>query len=180
MVHTIPWNRLLLDVGFGLDTEVCIKGQQHSLYSVGTKNLSAPDYIKGFAAFAELFEQYPETRTSTLEIEFFANQAVVAVPLNSTAYPWRDIQAQVMIQMSFTGSPTGPAAEAANAVAQNLRTAFTKTSGYDQLEVYVSYAHGDEDPSAWYGVDKLDRLVTLKNKWDPNNLFQFDNGIPLK
>ncbi|KAI4236998.1 MAG: hypothetical protein LQ349_002185 [Xanthoria aureola] len=179
-VQTLPWNRLLRQVGFQLNDLVCIKEQQHSLYSVGTRNLSSPDYISAFAKYDRLFADYPDTRFSTLELEVFPTQAVVAVPRDSTAYPWRDIQGHVMIQMSFTGSPTSPGAKAANKVAQELRTAFSKTSGYNQLEVYVSYAHGDEDPAAWYGKDKLPRLVELKKKWDPKNIFRFDNPLPSK
>ncbi|KAL9595232.1 MAG: hypothetical protein Q9219_006566 [cf. Caloplaca sp. 3 TL-2023] len=177
-LQTVPWNRLLRQLGFQLNDLVCIKQQQHSMYSVATKNLSSPDYITAFAKYDQLYAEYPETRGSTLEIEFFATQAVLAVPYDSTAYPWRDVQAQVMIQMSFTGSPTGPAANAANKVAQDLRTAFTKTSGYNQLEIYVSYAHGDEDPASWYGKDKLPRLVKLKNQWDPKSIFRYDNPVP--
>ncbi|KAL9039404.1 MAG: hypothetical protein Q9180_002547 [Flavoplaca navasiana] len=176
--QTLPWNRLLRQLGFQLNDLVCIKEQQHSMYSVGTKNLSSPDYISAFAKYDQLFADYPDTRLSTLEIEVFPTQAVVAVAHDSTAYPWRDIEAQVMIQMSFTGSPTSPGANAANKVAQELRTAFSKTSGYDQLEIYVSYAHGDEDPAAWYGKDKLPRLIELKKKWDPKDIFRYDNPLP--
>ncbi|KAL9005330.1 MAG: hypothetical protein Q9188_001894 [Gyalolechia gomerana] len=178
--QTVPWNRLLRQLGFQLNDLVCIKEMQHSMYSVATKNLSSPDYIAAFAAYDKLYADYPDTRGSTLEIEFFPTQAVVAVPLDSTAYPWRDVEAQVMIQMSFTGSPTSPAANAANKLAQDLRTAFTKTSGYDELEIYVSYAHGDEDPASWYGKDKLPRLIELKKEWDPKDVFRYDNPLPSK
>lgn len=177
--QTVPWKTFLIDLGFHLDLAVCEKEQQHSLYSVATKNLSVPDYISAFNKFDKLYSDYPETRGSTLEVEFFPNQAVVAVPLDSTAYPWRDVQAQVMIQMAFTGNPTGPAANASNILASELRTAFAKTSGYKDLEIYISYAHGDEDPAAWYSKEKLPRLVALKKKWDPKNIFQYDNGLPL-
>ncbi|KAL8940821.1 MAG: hypothetical protein Q9216_002610 [Gyalolechia sp. 2 TL-2023] len=176
--QTIPWNRLLRQLGFQLNDLVCIKEQQHSMYSVATKNLSAPDYIAAFAGYDKLYADYPDTRGSTLEIEIFPTQAVLAVPLDSTAYPWRDVEAQVMIQMSFTESPTSPAANAANQLARDLRAAFTKTSGYDELEIYVSYAHGDEDPASWYGKDKLPRLIELKREWDPKDIFRYDNPLP--
>ncbi|KAF7504179.1 hypothetical protein GJ744_002598 [Endocarpon pusillum] len=144
--QTVPWKTYLTDLGFQLGIAVCEKGQQHSMYSVATKNLSVPDYITAFNTFDKLFNDYPETRGSTLEVELFPNQAVVAVPLESTAYPWRDVQAHVMIQMAFTGSLAGPAADASNSLARELRTAFAKTSGYQDLQIYTSYAHGDEDP----------------------------------
>ncbi|KAL8833380.1 MAG: hypothetical protein Q9176_008008 [Flavoplaca citrina] len=140
------------------------------MYSVGTKNLSSPDYIGAFAKYDQLFADHPDTRLSTFEIEVFPTQAVVAVAYDSTAYPWRDIEAQVMIQMSLTGRPTSPGANAANKVAQELPQPSAKLR-----EIYVSYAPGDEDPAAWYGKDKLPRLIELKKKWDPKDIFRYDN-----
>ena len=180
-IHTLPWNRLLLDSGFGLVSAVCVKEQKHSMYSVGAKTLSSPTYISAFNRYAALFQQYPETIGSTLEIEFFPNQAVLATPDSATAYPWRDIKAQLMIQMQWTGvADDSPAANAANVLAKQVRSDFIKTSGYPEHHVYVSYAHGDEDPKAYYSAEKLPRLVDLKNKWDPKNVFRFDNSIPMK
>ena len=177
----VPWETFLIQSGFNLDLAVCEKEQQLSLYSVAAKTISYTDYIYAFDQFDQLYTTYPETRGSTLEIEFFPNQAVLAVPLSSTAYPWRDVQAQLMIQMDITGSdPTGPAATAANNLARELRPRFQATSGYEELEVYVSYAHGDEKPENWYGKQNLPRLVQLKNEWDPQNLFQYDNGLPMQ
>ena len=179
--HDVPWETFLIQSGFGLDLAVCEKEQQHSMFSVAAKNLSYPDYIYAFNKFDQLYATYPETLGSTLEIEFFPNQAVLAVPLASTAYPWRDVQAQLMIQMAIAGNDTtGPAATAANRLAQELRPRFQATSGYDDLEVYVSYAHGDEKPENWYGRRNLPRLVRLKNEWDLRNLFRYDNGLPMK
>lgn len=45
------------------------------------------------------------------------------------------------------------------------------------LEVYVNYAHGDEGPVAWYSERKLPRLLALKSRWDPKNLFKWTNGL---
>ena len=178
--NNVPWSIFLTQLGFHLDLPVCDKGQLHSMYSVATKNLSWPDYVYAFSQFDQLFTQYPETIGSTLEVEFFPNQAVLAQPYDSSAYAFRDVNAQVMIQMDFSGSATGPAANAANQLAQELRPRFQATSGYPELEIYVSYAHGDEQPENWYGKDKLPRLVQLKQQWDPQNLFQYDNPVPLQ
>lgn len=44
--------------------------------------------------------------------------------------------------------------------------------------MYVNYAHGDEPLEAIYGAEKLPRLIGLKQKWDPNNIFAFNNALP--
>ena len=180
VIHTLPWNKLITQAGFGLDAPVCTKGVPHSGFAAGVKNLSVPTFKTAFAAYADMYQKYPETQGSVLEIEFFPNQAVVAVPNDATAYPWRDINAQVMFEMSFPGGATSPAGIYANSLAVKLRDAFVKTSGYKTLETYVSYAHGDEDPIYTFGASKLPRLVQLKNKWDPKNIFGHDKPIPLK
>lgn len=73
---------------------------------------------------------------------------------------------------------TSPEAEApSNALARTLRAQYVSTSGYDGLRVYVSYAHGDESLEERYGAAKLGRLQALKRRWDPANVFGFDNGL---
>ncbi|KAL0265415.1 hypothetical protein SLS55_001382 [Diplodia seriata] len=71
------------------------------------------------------------------------------------------------------------AADAANQKAQELRAGLAATSGYDDLVVYVSYAHGDETPEQIFGADKLPRLAALKEEWDPRNVFGFGNAVPM-
>ena len=80
-----------------------------------------------------------------------------------------------MISMDWTD----PSIEnKANDFAKNLRSKFVATAGYPALAVYVSYAHGDEPPQSMYGAAKLPRLTKLKQKWDPKNVFRFNNGLP--
>lgn len=80
-----------------------------------------------------------------------------------------------MLQFSWTD----PSLEdRVNSFARSLRAEYVATSGYDSLEVYVSYAHGDEPLEQIYGAEKLPRLIGLKNKWDPHNVFAFNNALP--
>jgi FAD/FMN-containing dehydrogenase len=46
--------------------------------------------------------------------------------------------------------------------------------------VYVNYQAGDEGEDrirAAYGAEKYERLVALKNKYDPTNLFRLNQNI---
>lgn len=63
-----------------------------------------------------------------------------------------------------------------NAFARSNRDRFAKTSGFADLELYTTYAHGDEGPEVWYR-DSLPRLRSLKQKWDLENRFRFFNPI---
>lgn len=80
-----------------------------------------------------------------------------------------------MFQMTWTETSV---AEQANALGRSLRDDFAATSGYNSLAAYVNYAHGDEQVTAIYGERKLQRLTTLKNEWDPDNVFAFNHALP--
>lgn len=65
------------------------------MYSVGIKNIDVATHMSVFERIVQFYEDYPAARGSTLEIEFFPTQAVLATPESATAYPWRDFQAQM-------------------------------------------------------------------------------------
>jgi fumiquinazoline A oxidase len=64
-----------------------------------------------------------------------------------------------------------------NEFLSSSRAKLQATSGFSDLSVYVDYAHGDEGPRGWYSSRKLDRLSTLKEQWDPQGLFSWNNPI---
>ena len=43
----------------------------------------------------------------------------------------------------------------------------------EPLRAYVNYSFGDETESEMYGADKLPKLQTLKNKYDPRGKVSF-------
>lgn len=82
-----------------------------------------------------------------------------------------------MIQMRWD-KPGDKVEDVADAVGKELRADLNAASGYDDLAVYVNYAHGDETPEQIYGARKLQRLSQLKAKYDPRNTFRFGNALP--
>ena len=66
-----------------------------------------------------------------------------------------------------------------NTFLDEARNNFTKTSGYDNLTLYINYGHGDEGPEVLYSARKLERLTRLKREWDPHQQFSFNNPLPL-
>lgn len=94
-VNILPWNKLVLEAGFGLNAAACVKGQIHSFFGVSINNISAPTQQQIFTDLAQLHSQTPGARGSAIELEFFPTQAVLAVPDAATAYPWRNNIAQV-------------------------------------------------------------------------------------
>jgi FAD/FMN-containing dehydrogenase len=109
---------------------------------------------------------------SALLIEQFGG-AVARVPASETAFAQRDAMFNLAI-ITRWGDPSTAAShiEWARATSDAARP-FT-TGG-----VYLNYldAEGPERVRAAYGPAKYDRLVALKRKYDPTNLFRVNQNI---
>ncbi|CAH0003352.1 unnamed protein product [Clonostachys byssicola] len=172
----VPWNRLVATAGGGVDQLICQPNTIRDLYNVNLKNYSAATFQQVFTKMADFYENHPGGRNSIVGIELFPNQAMAAVPLDETAFPWRD--ATGYIYATFIWGPGDSNTEsAARSLGPELRNDLAATSGYDSLTVFVNYARGDEPLESVYGADKLPRLVDLKRTWDPDNVFRYNNGL---
>ncbi|KAK9794164.1 putative FAD-binding PCMH-type domain-containing protein [Seiridium cardinale] len=173
------WDTVIQSVAGGIDALSCTDNLTHIVNGANVRNLSASTYKEVFQKTAVFLEAYPGARISQVEISMYPNQAATAVPDDETAYPWRDARAYVSPQL--TVDPTMVANStlelAMEAFAEEIREDIVATSGYLGLAVYVNNAHGDETPEQIYSERKLPRLTSLKEKWDPNNVFRFYNPI---
>ncbi|RWA14898.1 hypothetical protein EKO27_g140 [Xylaria grammica] len=151
-------------------------GSLQSIHTVTVRRLASETFSSVFDKFDAFVKQYPDSRASALIFETFSNNAVLSVPSDKTAYPWRDAKGYFMLQLRWTGLDN-PFGDTANAFAKELRADFVATSGYPELSVYVSYAYGDETLEQKFGRDKLPRLLELKKKWDPENIFGYCNPL---
>jgi len=154
---------------------MCKKGNPVSTYTVGIKGIDIPTLNTLFNDMNAFWKQYPQTRASTIYYETLPIQAVKKVPADFNSYPpsHREIETHVlMTYVNNDRSIDGAVEQLANKNRENL----VKTSGFNQLELYTTYAHGDEGVNAWYR-DSLPRLQSLKTKYDPDNRFRFFNPI---
>ena len=69
------------------------------------------------------------------------------------------------------------AADAVKEFGLEVRELVSRTSGYEDLAVYVNYSHGDETLEQRHGANKLSKLRELKKRWDPDNVFRYNSGI---
>jgi hypothetical protein len=89
-IQVVPWNKLIATGGGGFDNLLCQRNQSRNSYSANLRNFSASTYQTTFEKMAKYFETYPSARGTSLVLETFPNQAMAAVPDDTTAYPWRD------------------------------------------------------------------------------------------
>ncbi|RYP78223.1 hypothetical protein DL771_000700 [Monosporascus sp. 5C6A] len=175
----IPWNKLQASVGGGIDRLICQGNMIRDLYNLNLKNYSASTYETTFAKMEKFYADNPGGRNSVVGLEFFPNHAMAAVPLDETAFPWRDSTAYV--NPTFIWAEGDDATkQAASKLGREIRNDFATTSGYDAPTVFVNYARGDEPLEQIYGRDKLPRLARLKKAWDPKNFFSYNNGLPTR
>ncbi|KAF2135276.1 uncharacterized protein K452DRAFT_239649 [Aplosporella prunicola CBS 121167] len=170
------WNKIIDTSLYGLFGDAqCVKGKHINSYTVDIKTMDIPTFEAHFSNISRMFENYPDTRASTWFIEGLPLQAARQANSSATSFPPEHRQSTNLLLWGYNYD-NNDIDEEINEFAKNARSEFAKTSGLTELEVYVSYGHGDEGPKAWYG-SSLKRLQQLKRKWDPKNVFHFMNPI---
>lgn len=73
---------------FGLFADSqCEKGRHVNTYTVGTTLVDVPTWDAHVKNFTRLYEEYPQTRSSTVFAETFSNKEVLRVDGKKTAVP---------------------------------------------------------------------------------------------
>ncbi|EPE25298.1 FAD-binding protein [Glarea lozoyensis ATCC 20868] len=178
-ISVVTYNNLISSAFFGTAPKsgICTKGLNRSVYGVGIKTFHIPTFIEYFQNLQHLYSEYPAAQSSVFFIESFPKQAVVAVPNDATAYPHRGTNAHLL----FNYGTTDPAIQTKiDDFGKQARNNFSATSGFDGLQVYVSYGHGDEGPIPLYSERNLPRLRKIKQQWDPEGLFNFNQPLGKK
>jgi FAD/FMN-containing dehydrogenase len=97
--------------------------------------------------------------------------AVNEVPVDATAYPHRDAEYVMNVHARWDSTSQD------SKCIQWARDYFEATSPYATGGVYVNFVPEGEAPiEAAYGPN-YDRLLALKRKYDPNNLFRLNQNI---
>ncbi|KAJ4303141.1 hypothetical protein N0V90_002033 [Kalmusia sp. IMI 367209] len=176
-VSELAWNQVSTGSMFQIDAGICANSQIFDIYGFNLKTFDAPTMSSSLQKMADFYDEQPNARGSAIVLETWPNEAVIAVPDDATAYPWRDATTYGMVE--FRWAEVGdPVEAAANEMGRELRGDFAETSGYGNLTVYVNYALGDESLESIYGANKLPRLASLKAQYDPHNAFGFYHALP--
>jgi len=144
-------------------------------YPRGARNYWRSAFLKELndevlGVLVDAFERVPSPMTSIL-IEHF-HGALTRVDPTATAYPHREPG----YNFAITGEWLDPADDDANI--EWIRATFDAVAPYTANAVYMNYLGDDEGERvrAAYGPN-WDRLVTLKRRWDPDNVFHLNQNI---
>ncbi|RYP03157.1 hypothetical protein DL764_005339 [Monosporascus ibericus] len=124
--------------------------------------------------FASAIGETPALNNSLFLFEGYSLQGVKAVPNESAAFPFRGDN--LLVSPLIIYAPGGPDLDKKAAdLGENLRQFLHEGSGRKELHTYVNYAFGLETQRNWYGHEqwRQERLLKLKDKYDPQRKFSF-------
>ncbi|KAF4963215.1 hypothetical protein FSARC_8750 [Fusarium sarcochroum] len=127
---------------------------------------------KAYDLFASATQEIPSLNTSTIMLEGYSVNGVGSVPSDATAFPYRNDNLMLAPMMMY--APQGPELDKQAAeLGEKLRDIFHKGSGQAEMHSYVNYASGEETKENIYGYEPWcqERLLALKNKYDPHRKF---------
>ncbi len=165
MVAPMPYTQLqcMLDEGF----------------PAGLQNYWKSNFLSGLDETAiELLVDHVRNApspNSAIAIEHFGG-AVNRVGINDTAFNHRGARYNLIILGMW------PDASAKDENVSWVRNLWDAMQPYSSGGVYVNYLGQETDEGAdrvkaAYGPEKYERLVTIKNKYDPGNLFRLNQNI---
>lgn len=162
------------------DNECPLPGAKREISSVMTLEYNATTERTLYNLFNQKIAEYPGLAPSAyLWHEGYATAGMQAIPSKSTAYPHRE---ENHLMVFFSEVPEGSGlSDAAEAWAEENRNLWNAGQPHRQPQTYVNYAQGlpYETLQSVYGYEpwRLDKLRSLKAKYDPQNRFRFYEPI---
>lgn len=171
-VATTIFNQTTTTNMYNIFSGACTPGAYHNEYMVGLGKTYIPAFESIFSQISTFCDTHP-TFTGQVVAQRYSNDVMMTKPSGDTSYPWRDIKIYILINNIYDGPSLD---DEVDAFSKKIRATFQSADGFPSPQIYSNYDHGDEGPTALWGVN-LRRLRTLKDHWDPENLFGIGNPI---
>lgn len=177
-VHTEKGEDVLTDLATrtyqGVHGPGCARGFTDLRFPTVLRDYNVTAIRKAYDDFDEMMQTWPQLNGSVYLLERYSTDAVKAVPDESTAFPHRDYDLLFCSFLIYKPNETidQVAADYGKRMRQHI------VDGSDEptrLNVYVNYAHGDEQLLSMYGWEdwRLEKLRMLKRKYDPQNVLRW-------
>ncbi|KZF23843.1 putative FAD-dependent oxidase [Xylona heveae TC161] len=175
-ISVVPWKDLTYAGFFAAEPSMaaCVKGLYRNVYGGSVQSYNISSFDSFFHDMQGFYSKYPDAQSSVFFIEQFSRNKTMSFSAGSTAYPYRDITAHLLWNFGY---PAGSLEDTVNEFAVSARASLQASSGFSPQQIYVNYGHGDESPDVLYGAHKLPKLRSLKQLWDPENVFRFNHPL---
>jgi FAD/FMN-containing dehydrogenase len=162
---------------FGPIPYVGMQGLFDALHPKGDGNYFKSDHLRELSddAIAALIEAHRAVTSPQDEIHVHDMRGAVSRgPAGGSAFPHRDAPYVLNVIAKWPGGGPGPEhVEWARAVVTSMKPFGTGTS-------YVNFlgdSEGTAELRASYGPETYDRLVAVKDRWDPENVFHLNQNV---
>ncbi|RYP28694.1 hypothetical protein DL767_007091 [Monosporascus sp. MG133] len=178
-VTMAPWDQIIHVAAGGMIDHACTQGPHYNVYSTSMARFDIAQQREIYDSYVDFVRANPLAIGSLILYEIFGQRAVVEQPAEDTAVGNRHLgNILAILQTTYTDVSVEPAADA---WVRSWRDQIIdpQHSGYDNQAVYVNYAHGDEPLEAMYGYEpwRLERLRSLKQRYDPHGFFNHYNSV---
>lgn len=172
---TGDYTKLPALTGNGENDIVCQKaGFSNIRFPIDLQTYNVKAQRKVYNQFTAALKETPALNNSLFLFEGYSLQGVKSVNDKSTAFPFR--QNNLLVAPVIIYAPAGKTLDQkAEALGEGLRQTLHIGSGKKDLHAYVNYAYGKEGVKSWYGFEnwRQEKLLALKNKYDPKRRFSF-------
>jgi FAD/FMN-containing dehydrogenase len=132
---------------------------------------------EGARTILDFLRRWPTTHDGAQWKIFLAGGAVAAVPTDATAFVHRKALMLSTIDLSWTPEDDEAAVRANQVWLDEFYAAMRPFTSDESFQNFIDEAETNY-LRAYYGAN-LERLVEIKRKYDPDNLFRFPQSIPL-
>ncbi|RYP66672.1 hypothetical protein DL771_007671 [Monosporascus sp. 5C6A] len=178
-VSMVPWDQITHAAADGMIDHACTGGLHYNVYTANMALFDVAQQRELYDSYVEFVRTNPLASRSLLLYEIFGQRAVLEQPAERTSVGNRHLaNILTILQTTYSDESVAPAADAWVRSWRD-RVARPEHSGYDNQAVYVNYAHGDESLEAMYGYEpwRLQRLRSLKRRYDPHGFFNHYNSV---
>ncbi|VUC28050.1 unnamed protein product [Clonostachys rosea] len=149
------------------DTDgLCEDGGRKPGWFTGLRTFDYPTFQTMYNEFSE-FVINTGLDGTTILIECYSNYVLREIGSSGASYAHRDINYYAWILFGYEYAAWDQEVEV---FGSRVRDLWRASSGFDTQRTYINFAHGDESLEEIYG-ESLPRLRELKQKWDPEHVF---------
>jgi hypothetical protein len=175
----VPWNELNAKSTNSLGAQLCVRGGRKDMYSVSMLEYNTDDVVTLVDEYGDFVKSYPDVTNSSYLFESYPTQGVKSRDWTQSAYANRAENIIALLTVWYKDASFDGEAEK---YGKRSREIMRSHSGFSEPRLYLNYARGDEGLAPIYGQEKwrLEKLVNLKKKYDPEGAFSHYHGIPTK
>jgi hypothetical protein len=163
--------------GTSAQDPICGKGLQHMQFDAGLQVYNITTQRAIFDLFAEKIKHDPSLVYSFVVMEGYSVNGVDMADPASSSFALRDDKLLVAINVQYPPNPSLD--EFAIEWGRQTRDLFNQGQPGRRPTTYINYAFGDEPMETIYGYEpwRLEKLRSLKKKYDPYGRFNYFNPI---